>query len=329
MFATIEARLRKWVNQSVFQLRPVEKGEVFLRQRRVFIVPSRAGFGYALTLVILFIGSVNYNLNLGYALTFVLGSCGLIAMHMTFRNMAHLHLVAERASTVFAGEEASFELRLINRSKYDRYAIWLSFLSDSLHCEPQSVDVANADSAVVKLHLRTATRGWLQAPRVRLMTHFPLGLFRCWSYWQPDLRALVYPFPEQGSPPLPLGASRTREGDGLGGDEDFAGIRAYRPGDSLRHLAWRQIARMDSRGVPMLISKHFEGGQATEINLDWQLLPREFDLELKLSRMTRWVLMAEELGQPYAFKLGGLAYASDLGPAHQAACLQALALYQE
>lgn len=328
MINYVQQRIRKWVNNSLFQLRPAEPGEVFLKQRRVFIVPSRAGLAYSVTLIVLFIASINYNLNLGFALTFILGSCALIDMHLTFRNLAHLHLRGERASTVFAGEEAAFDLRIINRRKHDRYAIWLTFLAEDMYCEPQATDIAANDSSVVKLHLRTRQRGWLQAPRVRLMTHFPLGLLRAWSYWTPDLRALVYPFPEDDPPPLPIAASDSSDGDGPAGEEDFAGIRPYRPGDSMRHLAWRQIARIDTGGDQTLVAKLFEGGRASDICLDYAALPASLDIEARLSRMTRWVLMAEENGLPYAFRLGNLYLPSAVGPAHQAACLQALALHE-
>jgi uncharacterized protein (DUF58 family) len=77
-----------------------------------------------------------------------------------------------------------------------------------------------------------------------------------------------------------------------------------------------------------LIAKHFEGGEATEVSLDFDRLPRHMDLEAKLSRMTRWVIEAEARGVPYAFHLGETKLAPASGPAHQEACLHALALYQ-
>jgi hypothetical protein len=51
------------------------------------------------------------------------------------------------------------------------------------------------------------------------------------------------------------------------------------------------------------------------------------DVELRLARMTQWVLDAEGRALPYAFRLGHLHYPAALGDAHRAACLRALALY--
>jgi uncharacterized protein (DUF58 family) len=261
-------------------------------------------------------------------LTFVIASCGVIDMHFTFRNLAHLYLRAGHAQPVFAGEEAQFELHLINRYNYGRYAIWLGFLGDNLPPLEQATDVAAQSTTTVYLHMRSTQRGWLAAPRVRLQTRFPLGLLRAWSYWLPDLKALIYPFPEEQAPPLPMSGEEAEDGNGSAGHDDFAGVRAYQPGDSVKHLAWRQIARIDVQDGGTLVTKQFEGGAKSELCIDFALLPRGMDLELRLSRMARWVLDAEKQGLPYSFRLGEHDFPAAIGPAHQTACLQALALYQ-
>lgn len=317
-------RIGTWLDRWLYRLAGPEAGEVVLGQRRVFIVPTGAGWGFAVMLVLLFIGSVNYNLNLGFAFTFLIASCAVVDMHLTFRNLAYLHLAPGRAAAVFCGDMALFELQLINRRKHDRYAIWLDFYGHA-DAVAQAVDVGALGTSSVTLGVASTARGWLPAPRVRLVTRFPLGLLRAWSYWQPDLRVLVYPHPEDGAPPLPLAASRAAHGAGSAGSDDFAGIRAYRAGDPVQQLAWRQIARIDPALGGLLLTKHFEGGAASELVIDFAAFPRVMDPELKLSRMTRWVLDAEARGLPYAFRLGGLDLPSAHGPAQQAACLQALA----
>jgi uncharacterized protein (DUF58 family) len=315
---------RRLSNQWLFKLRDAEQGEVFLSQRRVFIVPTRAGLTYGVMLVVLFICSINYNLSLGFALTFLLAACAVVDMHLTYRNLAHLYLSSGRVQAVFAGEDAQFKLHLANRGRHGRYAIWLNFIQAESPQITHAVDIAADSSSDVVLTAATRERGWMPAPRILLQTRFPLGLLRAWSYWQPDLRALVYPYPEENGPPLPLSDGLKQDGRGGIGHDDFAGIRAYQTGDSSRHLAWRQIARMEDG---TLITKQFEGGANSELALDYASLPYAMDAELKLSRMTRWVMMAEARGLPYAFRLGHLDFPPNLGPAHQTACLRALALH--
>ena len=73
------------------------------------------------------------------------------------------------------------------------------------------------------------------------------------------------------------------------------------------------------------------GGARDQLVLDLTSLPPHLDLELRLSRLTRWVLDAEGRALPYAFRLGSDAhsatYPAASGAAHAAACLRSLALY--
>jgi uncharacterized protein (DUF58 family) len=325
MTAALPSWVRKKADAWAMRALARDAGEVFLTQRRVYIVPTGAGAGFLMLLLVLLIGSINYSLGLGFALTFLAGACALVDMVFTYRNLAHLHLRPGRAPDVFAGDEAQFELHLVNRTRLDRYAIAVEFAGSS--AAPYLADVAAGGSADVSLAMPTERRGWLAAPRVRLTTRFPLGLFRAWSYWQPDLKVLAYPFPEPSAPPLPMSAMAQGAGPGRVGEDDFAGVRSYQAGDPLRHLAWRQIARLDPEFGGQLVTKHFEGGAAEQLVLDFGALPPQLDLELRLSRMTRWVLDAEQRALPYAFRLGNQAFDTAAGTAHQAACLRALALH--
>jgi uncharacterized protein (DUF58 family) len=249
-------------------------------------------------------------------------------MHLTFRNLAHLTLRTGRTRAVFAGEEAQFTIHLINQRKQARYALWIGFVRDNLSELEQAVDVAATSTADITLSTPAKERGWLAMPRLRLQTRFPLGLFRAWSYWKPDAAVLVYPQPETNAPPLPVSLEADSEGQGrIGVEDDFAGIRAYQAGDSVRRLAWRHIARLDSDLGGPLITKQFEGGSSGRLHIDMNALPHAMDIETKLSRLTRWVLEAEARGMPYAFRLGSTSINCGIGPVHQEACLRALALY--
>jgi uncharacterized protein (DUF58 family) len=326
MAATLTGRVRHAAGRWLWRQHGPETGEVFLHQRRVYIVPTGAGAGFGLLLLVLLIGSINYNLGLGFALTFTAAACAVADLYLTWRNLAHLYLRAGRAADVFAGDEVQFELHIANRSKLDRYALRID-LADAE--EPRHVaDVAAGASATVVLAVPSSARGWLAAPRVRVTTRFPLGLFRAWSVWHPDSRALVYPAPEQNAPPLPLAGQCAAAGNGQAGHDDFAGVRSYQPGDPMRQLAWRQIARLDPEYGGQLATKHFEGGASDELVLDFNVLPAALGVEQRLSRMTRWVQLAEGRALPYAFRLGAQGFDAASGAAHQAACLRALALYR-
>ncbi len=317
-----------------WRLRELESGEVFLNQRRIFIMPTRVGLTFCVILLVLFISAMNYNINLGFALIFFIASYAIVDLCLSFRNLAHLYLSIDTARLypVFAGEQAYFACHVANRSRYDRYAIELNFEIADRH--PTLINVAAQSSRAALLPISTTKRGWLAAPKVRLRSRFPLGLVRSLSYWRPDARILVYPHPEENSPPLSSkalhpGREKGEEEADMRMDEgDFVGIRPYQKGDPIKHLAWRQMAKVPFDLGVTLLSKHFEEDGNGAIYIDFANLPIEMDKEMKLSRMTSWVLMAEAQGVPYGFSLGNDVWAPALGVPHKLACLRALALYE-
>jgi uncharacterized protein (DUF58 family) len=315
----VKARLSGWI----FQPRGPEAGEVFLAQRRVFIFPTRYGLFFAFSLLVFLAASINYDLALGFVLTFYLASAGLVAMLHTFRNQVHLRLRPLRADPVFAGGRASFEVLLDNRRKDERAALWLAtrFSAHAVDLPPRS---AITTAVVVPAPLR----GWLAAPRITVDTRYPLGLFRAWSYWQPALECLVYPAPATGRLDLPELPDGNGEGVPRGtGTDDFAGLREYQITDSPRHIAWKAAARAFATGAP-LPAKLFSGSAAAELVFDLAAQAPNLDLETRLSRLARHVIDADALHLTYTLRLGPLVIGPDDGEAQRLACLKALALHQ-
>lgn len=311
----LKNRLLDWI----FQWRGPERGTIVLVQRRVFILPSRQGLLFAGVILLMLIGSVNYDLSLGFILSFLLGATGIQSMLHTFRNLANLRISAGRSAPVFCGEPARFGIRITNPARVARHAIGLT--RDRVTAE--YVDVPANGETTAAVAVETVQRGWLRPGRLVLFTFFPTGLFRAWSYADLDMSCLVYPAP--ASPGLPL--PRPQAGDGKGGShgqgqDEFSGLRPYRPGDSSRHIAWKAVARSDA-----LLTKQFSGRVAAELWLSWDLLPPDMDVEQRLRHLTRWVIEAEAAGLAYGLRLPGLVIPIASGSAHQADCLRALALH--
>ena len=300
---------------------PPERGEIVLGHRRVYIVPSRLGLFFGGTLAILLVGSINYALSLGFALTFLLAGMGIAAMVQTTRNLARLSVRAGRSDAVFAGEAAKFRLALSNTGDFDRPEILLRHLGSGAQL---TVDIAAANATDAVLPVPAPRRGWLPLGRVMLETRFPVGLFRAWSYVEPECRCLVYPRPVASAlpPPAPTAQAGGARAHARGSD-DFSGLRAYQPADSPRHVAWKSVAR----GYELL-TKQFAGDAISELWLDLRDLPASLGLEQRLSRLAGWVLAAERNGALYGLRLAGTEIAPGRGEAHRSACLEALALYE-
>jgi uncharacterized protein (DUF58 family) len=296
-----------------------EPGTVFLSQRRVYILPTRQGLGFALVLLVILLGAINYSLSLGYLLVFLLASLGMVSILHTFRNLAHLYVSPGRVEPVFAGDNAHFDLYLENHGRHDRFSIVLKRGEATTQC-----DVPARDSARATLIVATDRRGALPLGRVTIETRFPLGLLRAWSYVIPDMDGLVYPKPDLSQLPVPAPEADSGDSVVLGaGADDFSGLRPYQAGDSSRHIAWKAVARGS-----LLLTKQFTGRAAAQLWLDWNALPRTMDIEARLSRLTRWVLLADTQGLAWGLRIPGVEIPIGQGAGHRAVCLCELALHK-
>jgi uncharacterized protein (DUF58 family) len=312
--ATLQQKLFRWQSDGTAPLR--------LGQRRIFIIPTRGGLLFALALVVMLLGAINYTLALGHALVFLLAGLGIIGMVHTFRNLYGLIITPGRSEPVFTGEMAHFQLTLGN----DRPSARLALELEAENGQTVIAAVNPQESAKISLPVSARKRGWLALPRVRLATRYPLGLFVAWSYLQPAMRCLVYPQPINSPLPAPSSTTTSGERSGDGGQEDFAGFRERQPADSPRHVAWKASAR-DAGERPLLV-KQFAGGAQVEMQLDWALTDPALALESRLSQLTGWVLTAEAAGCSYGLRLPGQEILPNTGDAHQRRCLEALALFQ-
>ncbi|MCK6393715.1 DUF58 domain-containing protein [Zoogloea sp.] len=316
----LRAALHRWL----FRVSGPEPAPIQLGQRRIFVLPTRFGLAFALTLLVMLLASINYTLSLGFALTFLIGSVAWVSIHHAFRNLVGLSVTPGKAEAVFCGSPARFGIILNNPALRPRQGLHLasSRASEALH-SAAPFDIEACSSTVQDIHLATHHRGWLPLPRLTLETRYPLGLIRAWSLFQPDVRCLVYPTPEADGPPLPVGRDTDSGLGGRGsGQDDFAGLRHHQPADSPRHVAWKAVAR----GGPWR-TKEFDGAGARDVQLDWKRMPAGMGIEARLARLTRWVMEADRAGIDFGLSLPGAEIPPGRGQAHRHACLTRLALF--
>ena len=312
--------LRAHADRWVFQLGGPETTSLELVQRRIFILPSRHGVLFICALVLMLTGSINYNLSLGFILTFLLAALGINAILHTFRNLARLRVAAGRAPPVYAGDTARFMVVIDNPSTLDRYSIGVRRdARDTLY-----TDAPAQQATAVGVPVPAPSRGVLRPGRLTLYTEFPLGLCHAWAYAELDMQCIVYPRPEAGRVPLPRADAQDGSGIDHGiGQEDFAGLRAYHAGDSPRQIAWKAAARGDT-----LLTKQFSGRAASELWLDWDATPDTLTVEARLSRLARWVVDAHAAALSFGLRLPGTTLPPAPGNAQRERCLEALALFQ-
>lgn len=312
MLATLKTRFRIWL------FRPkIESGTITLTQRRIFILPTRQGLALGFVLVLMVLGDINYNLSLGYVLTFLLAMMAVMSMLHAFRNLAHLEIRPGRAGAVFCGETARFIFHFRNPGALHRYQLGLRHASG----RSISFDVPARQDSEIALPVPATQRGWLKPGQLKLYTEFPLGLFHAWSYLDFDMRCLIYPEPLADAPLPPGNAPDGAGRRSIAGDDDFSGLRKYAAGDALPRIAWKAYAR--ERGLQV---KQFSAQVGEELWLDIADAP-DRDIESKLSRMARWVLDAEALGLRYGLRLPDGDMPPGNGTAQRDECLRRLALF--
>lgn len=287
----------------------------------------------AITLVVLLVASINYQLNLGYLLTFMLAGAAVVGMHVTHGNLRGLtmNLIAGRADSInasgqfgsiFAGSIAHIEVRLSHARKRQRPSIGLALLDDSRAPHWAWADVPAQGSTTLNVAFKAQRRGLHRVPDLQAETRYPLGTFRVWTVWRPKSDVLVYPAPEPFAPPLPPGEPRSGGGGAARAQSsgEFDGVRGYRRGDPLKLVVWKKAAKSDE-----LVSRDSSDAQRYELWLDYATCGAK-DPEAKLSRLTAWVMAADQLGSDYGLRLPNREIKPRRGEAHQRACLEALAL---
>ncbi|PKO60349.1 MAG: DUF58 domain-containing protein [Betaproteobacteria bacterium HGW-Betaproteobacteria-18] len=312
--AHVQARVAHW-----WQNRLPLTDSVTLTQRNVYIMPTRAGLMLGITLLVLLVAAINYQLNLGYLLTFLLAGSALVGMHIGHGTLRGLTLNLTAPEAIHLGTKAIFSIHLHNARKRTRYGIGLAVLGAE---QWAWTDVAGQASAAVQLAFMPARRGRHQLPTLTAETRFPLGTFRVWTLWRPAAQVLVYPAPEVPAPALPEGqaheGSAHASATSVQGEAD--GLRAYRRGDALKTIVWKKAAKTGE-----LVSRDSQTLQQQTLWLDQQHTGLS-QSEAQLSRLCAWVLQAEQLGLIYGLHLKHQDIAPASGPAHQQRCLQALAL---
>jgi len=307
---------------------------VTLTQRTVYILPTRPGLMLLLTLAVLLIASINYQLSLGYLLTFLLAGTALAGMHAGHATLRGLSMNLIAPSAGYAGASMAFDIQLTNGRRSPRYAIGLGLLDSQAAGGLPGVarrlawaDVPAQGASLVQVAFTPPGRGLHRLPALTAETRFPLGTFRVWTVWRPAAQVLVYPAPEPAPPPLPTGEphSEGAAAQARGGGE-FDGVRAYRRGDAMKDVLWKKAARSGHAGADGggLVVRDKPQARRQELWLDLAEAGPP-DLERQLSRLCAWVLQADRLGLDYGLRLGALRIAPGGGEAHRRHCLEALA----
>lgn len=313
MIVFFKNRFEKWLKRRI----PATK-EITLNNRNLFIFPSKNGLSFLLCCFILFLLGTNYQNNLILIMVFFLCSLMITCLLLSYRNLANLTLMAFESEPQFAGKDCKFELRVIadNNQPQDVSFSFQSNLSDF-----QTV----IDRDKVVLYACSRTRGYFNPGRITVRSTFPFGLYTVWTHVDFGIKVLLYPEPiENLIKAVPYSENNSHDSFNqttLGVDQ-FSTLKSYQQGESLKSVAWKQLAQ--GRGW---LSKQFEQSLGEDLLLDINSL-KHLPLESRLSFLCYQILELDKCQQRYALTLGKQKIEMNSGKRHKEHCLKALALFE-
>ncbi len=308
-----QQRMQLWIQRRL----PAQSPQT-LDRFKLIIFPSRSGLAFIVVDILLWLIGTNYQNNIIIGLALLLCSLFVVSILHTFSNLSGVTIRALGATPAFCGEAAEVEV-MVNAEGSRQY-------ENILLCWPGGgTAVANLidhRETTVKLFVPTKQRGWMNPGRLLIETYYPLGMIRCWTWLDLDVHVLVYPKPIFAGriPPSQMvqdqGSRQVHNGT-----EDFTGLNPYRPGEPLRHIAWKHYAQ--GRG---LYTKEFSASVDQRLWLEWDFFAG-FDIEARLSRLCYWVLDVSKTQNEYGLRLPGLEVKPGKGLEHKRQVLKALALF--
>lgn len=297
-------------------IKPQRGERLRLGLRNLYILPTRFGWLWLAGTGLLQLVAIQSQRNGPLLLSFLMLGLWLLALHLTQFNLQGLELQALPPAGGFAGEQLAYPL--LCRSRCSRDGILLGMRGGPA-AAPQRL---GPGESVLSVSWCPQRRG-LQLPgRLRIQTTAPLGLFVCWTQWEPPIPQPVYPrrrpgpvaeVPGAASPDSPQTTASSLQQ----GSESWHDLRPHRPEDGLARLAWKALAQGRGR-----LTKTFADGRPPAALLG----PAPgLPLERALEHLSAEIWRRSQAGESFGLELGATRLAPATGREHRDRCLLALA----
>lgn len=274
--------------------------------------PTAAGVGYWLMLLVLMLIAVNYSNNLVFTLCFLLISTQIISVWLAVRNLRGISASQARAFPVHVGQDLKYLIAVNEKSN-------LHHLYLQLGRHRQFYHLRSGHPQEWVYHHPATQRGVQSEQMLRVSTLWPLGLFRVSRPLITLPETLIYPQAiEVAAAPQVLSGLAAHAHEEA---EELAGLRQYQPGDNLRRVDWRSMAK----GQPLQV-KQFDGADGDPSTwLRWDDTAG-MPYEDRIKALCHWVLECQNKGQEFGLRLPGIEVSPQRDGVHASECLKQLAL---
>ncbi|MFT5706778.1 MAG: hypothetical protein ACI9ES_001065 [Oceanospirillaceae bacterium] len=320
----------KWIAQyyqSWLKKRSPAKKHHVLKQRNLYIFPSRLGGCYLLLSMLLWLLGTNYDNNLILGVSYLFISIFLLSIFHGYFNLQGLNITNITAESVncevFVGDIAFIDLGFSRSNKNYQPAIKVSFKG----APGVPLDFSDQQSVQISLGAQALQRGLLPPPRLSIISYYPLGIIRCWSELSIETQQLVFPSPVEN--PLPLISGGAAQGENKQNadsredqEQEYQSLQLHRAGEPLSKIAWKQYAR-----TQVLYTKTFAADIGENKQLSWHSYP-DVEAELRLQYLCYQALELHAQQQAFSLELVNTTIVQGSGDEHLQRVLTALALYE-
>jgi len=299
---------------------PVQQGEVLrLGLRNLYILPTRFGWLWLGGALFLQLVAIQLQSNGTLLLCFLMVALFLLTLHLTHFNLQGLELRCGSPRPGFAGSDLAYPLLARCRGRCDGLRLRLG---ESRLGPPHALEPGEHRLTV---HWTPERRGLQRPGRLRLQTTAPLGLFVCWSRWEPPVPQLVVPARRPGPVRLRAPGPLPEEGEkgvraapaNREGSEHWQDLRPHRSSDTASRLAWKLLAQGRGRHTKQFVDPE-AGGPLLAPD---PAVPFEQALEHLSERICR----LHGQGSAYGLALADQLIPAAARPAQRDRCLAALA----
>ena len=297
-----------------------QRGEsLSLGLRNLYIFPTLFGCLWLCGAVLLLLVAIQTQKNGPLLLGYLMLGLMLLAIHLTHLNLQGLKLTSAASAPGFVGSPSQYNIVLTSHQPREGLRFrWL--VGPYEPCGPLTIPAGSENLALPWTPTR---RGWRHPGRLRLLSTAPLGLFSCWTIWEPPQAQLVYPQRLKGPCRLWItvsGADRSQASSGPRADglDEWSDLQPHRLEEGPGRLAWKQLAQGRGR-----MSKTFLGESGPIV----MLAPQPgVELELALGHLCERVCELSRRNAAFGLELPGQTIPPGQGPLHRDHCLAALAL---
>ncbi|MFZ0408500.1 MAG: hypothetical protein WAM11_10375 [Cyanobium sp.] len=296
--------------------RPQVGERLRLGLRNLYIVPTRFGWFWLAGLVLLKVVGIQMQSNGPLLLSFLMLGLFLLALHLTHFNLQGLELAVGDPQPGHARSGLSYPLRLRCPGRCE--GLRLRFGREPLG----PVLALPAGEHRLSVPWSPQRRG-LQSPGIlHLQTTAPLGLFICWSRWEPTVPQLIYPAQRPGPVAIVNQASEEQDNtpsrqERQEGCDEWRDLQPHRPEEGSARLAWKLVAQGRGR-----YSKRFsDSAQPLPLLAPDPAVPFERALE----HLSEQICRLHGRGDSYGLVLRGERIPAGRGLAQRQRALAALA----